>query len=190
MAKKTGNANKKKFIEPKIKWKNSKAKRLLYDMMMDGTVPLGEGEHERKMSTAEVYGLHPEFKLYDYEKFYSRLYTLRCTIKDLNNRARLDQEAFENFVANHAVSMSSHKGYMQWQGSEAQQLLLQDIEEGVVESYATKKELHESRPEYYENFPLDVFRDKLQQEVRTAKYIETVRENRLKKEKKKNKKKK
>jgi hypothetical protein len=29
---------------------------------------------------------------------------------------------------------------------------------------------------YYENFPLDVFRDKVKQEIRTSKYLYTIEE--------------
>ena len=85
-----------------------------------------------------------------------------------------DQQAFDNFKANHAPSHFTHKGYIQWQKSEAQERLLEDIEAGFLESMG-KKELYESRREYYENFPLDVFRDKIAQEVRAAKYLHTLR---------------
>jgi hypothetical protein len=35
--------------------------------------------------------------------------------------------------------------------------------------------LWESRREYFEQFPLDAFRDKIKQEVRTAKYLHTCK---------------
>jgi hypothetical protein len=39
----------------------------------------------------------------------------------------MDQEAFNNFKqAAHPPSLFSHKGYIQWQGSQAQKSLLED----------------------------------------------------------------
>lgn len=84
----------------------------------------------------------------------------RTIIEDANSHAEADQEAFRNFKANHPRSLFSHKGYIQWQGSEAQESLLEDIEAGFHQSMG-KKELWESRPEYYENFPLNAFYDKV-----------------------------
>ena len=37
-----------------------------------------------------------------------------------------------------------------------------------------KQGLYGLRPEYYENFPLKDFRDKIYQEVRTTKYLHTI----------------
>jgi hypothetical protein len=160
--------------EPKIKWKKSKARALLYKDIRAGTVPLDPPRAGGGMALSDVYALRPEFREYNYSKFSSRLGSLRTIIKDANNRAEADQEAFENFKANHPISLFSHKGYIQWQGSEAQESLLEDIEAGFHQSMG-KKELWESRPEYYENFPLDAFRDKVYQEVRTAKYLYTLK---------------
>jgi hypothetical protein len=62
---------------------------------------------------------------------------------------------------------------IQWQGSDAQELLQQDMEKGVHKKMG-KKDLWGSRKEYYENFPLDIFRSKVYQETRTAKYVYTL----------------
>ncbi len=59
--------------------------------------------------------------------------------------------------------------------SEAQRLLKLDIEAGK-HTEMSKTDLHESKIEYYENYPLDAFRDKIYQELRTAKYLHTCRE--------------
>ena len=160
--------------EPKINWSKSKAQALLYKDIRAGMVPLDPPRAGGDMALSDVYALWPEFCEYNYLKFSSRLGLLRTIIKDANNHAEADQEAFENFKANHPTSLFSHKGYIQWQGSEAQERLLEDIEAGFHESMS-KKELWESRPEYYANFPLDAFRDKVYQEVRTAKYLHTLK---------------
>lgn len=166
----------KKFTEPKVKWKKSKARSLLYEYIVEGQVPpdATDANGRSTMQLREIYLMHPEFAEYDYEKFSSRLSSLRKIIKDADNRARADQEAFENFKNNHPVSLFSHKGYIQWQGSEAQELLLQDMEQKLHETLG-KMELYGTRREYYEQFPLSVFRDKIYQEQRTAKYLHTCR---------------
>jgi hypothetical protein len=61
--------------------------------------------------------------------FPSRLSLLQKIIKDANNQAQANQEAVENFKNNHLLSLLSHKGYIQWEGSKAQELHLHDMEQ-------------------------------------------------------------
>lgn len=91
--------------EPKTKWKKSKAKQLLYTDLKEGLVPLEAKDENGKstMKLSDIYGMHPEYADYHYDKFSSRLSSLRKTVKDRIERQRLDQEAFENYRANHAV---------------------------------------------------------------------------------------
>jgi hypothetical protein len=170
------NEKKTKPKEPTIKWRKSKAKKLLYRDMMEGRVTLDKDDllDDEKMTLREIYVLRPEFGEYHYDKFSGRVSTLRKAIKAANSRAAQDQEAFDNFKARHPPSLLSHKGYIQWQGSDAQKQVLEDIEEGLNETMA-KMELWEFRSVYFENFPLKEFRDKLNQEIRTAKYLHTLR---------------
>jgi hypothetical protein len=131
-----------KFKEPKVKWKKSKARRLLCKHIVEGEVPpdATDADGRSTMQLSDIYLMHPEFAEHDYEKFSSRLSSLRKIIKDCDNRAQTDQEAFENFKNNHPVSLFSHEGCTQWQGSESQELLLQDMEEKSHETLG-KKEL-------------------------------------------------
>jgi hypothetical protein len=165
------------FKEPKIKWRKSKAKQLLYEAIIDGAVPL-EAKDENgnvRMPVEDIYLLHQEFALYSFEKFPNRLQALREKIKDLDSRAEEDYLAFENYKQNHKPSLFSHKGYIQWQGSSAQELLLEDLD-GYLEDPSKKpKDLWMSREEYRNEFPLDAFRDKIKQEIRTAKYLRTLK---------------
>ena len=85
----------------------------------------------------------------------------------------LDQEALDNIVANHPPSFHSHKGYIHWQYSEAQELLKEDLE-AELHKTMSRMDLYGSRSEYHENFPLKAFRDKVNQEIRTAKYLHTL----------------
>jgi hypothetical protein len=168
---------KEKFKEPKIKWAKSKARGLLFKDLRDGNIPR-EALDEHKKSTMkleDIFQMHPEYKLYDRTKFSGRLSELRRVYDELMFRAEIDQEAFDQYGRNHQPSLFSHKGYPEWQGSEAQILLKGDIEEGK-HTRMSKSDLHESNSEYYENYPLGAFRDKLDQELRTAKYLHTCRE--------------
>jgi hypothetical protein len=108
-------------------------------------------------------------------KFSSRLGDLRKVYSECMFRAEVDQEAFENYRGKHAPSLFSKHGYPEWQGSESQRLLKIDIEAGK-HLLMSKADLHESNLEYYGNFPLSVFRDKVYQEIRTAKYLHTCKE--------------
>jgi hypothetical protein len=185
------------FKEPKIKWTKSKARALLYQDIKEGLVPLHAKDKDGKttMKLKDIYEMHPEYAEYDYSKFSSRVSGIRKIIQDCVGRAAVDLEAFNNFKANNPVSQYSHKGYEQWQGSEAQEYLREDMEKFLedIESLKEKKkqnilmniknrrsfpyrDLWGSRSAYYENFPLDVFLDKVKQEIRTSKYLHTIEE--------------
>jgi hypothetical protein len=165
------------FIEPKIKWRKSQAKKLLHAAIIDGKVPENalDNDGNEIMKLEEIYGLHQEFLLYDFTKFAARLASVRADILSNKDRSLDDMSAFELYLLNHNVSLYSRKGYIQWQGSDAQCCLLEDISNGCLLTEQKPKELWESRQEYYENFPLDVFRKNIQQEVRTAKYLHTIK---------------
>jgi hypothetical protein len=158
------------FKEPKIKWQKSHAKKLLYHLIMDGVISDVDNEDEDQQ---EIYLMCEEFAKYDFGKFGDRLSQIRKKIAELNSRAKDDELAFENYKQHHKPSLFSHKGYVQWQGSTAQDMLLDDMERGLHQQM-TPKELWESRKEYTDQFPLHAFRSKLEQEIRTAKYIHTL----------------
>ena len=165
------------FIEPTIKWRKSKAKNLLHKAIMNGTVPEKalDIDGNTTMTLDAIYGLHQEFGLYDFTKFAERLARVRADIKSNKHRAEDDIIAFELCKLNHDVSLFSRKGYIQWQGSDAQRCLIEDLANGFFLTEQKPKDLWESRPEYYEQFPLKVFRDNIAQHVRTAKYLHTVK---------------
>ena len=163
------------FKEPKTKWRKSKAKKILYQAILDGTVPLNDKNFET-MSLEDIYSIDPELSLYDFKKFKSRLNRLRDKVLFLNKRADDDLAAFGNYKKNHKPSLFSHKGYIQWQGSSAQEYLWEDLDAFMNDPNMKPKDLWMSRPEYMNEFPLDAFRDKIKQEIRTAKYLRTLRE--------------
>ena len=162
--------------EPNIKWKHSKAKKLLYQDIIEGKVPLyaRDDNGNTTMATKDIYALRPEFAAYNYDKFPSRLSSLRDTIQKKMSRKGDDEIAFEAFVRYTPVSIKTSRGNIQWKGSEAQELALKDIAEGIHTEKGYRY-LHEKRPEYFTNFPFELFRNKIRQEVKTAKYLHTVK---------------
>ena len=167
-------SGKEDWPEPKVKWGKSKARKLLCVDIMEGRAPRSSRENGRLTRGLEdTHNSREEFKKHHHSKFSSRLGRLRKSIDDLMSRKDLDQQAFDNYVANHPVSHFSHKGHIQWQGSEAQQLALRHIEQNMHNT--TKwSEWHGEHAEFYENFDLATFKDKIRQEMRTAKCLCTL----------------
>ena len=166
------------FKEPKIKWKNSKARQNLYKELTGGNIPRDAKDSNGRFMVPllkDIYNMHEEYKLYDPKKFSSHLSSLRTQYHERMMRDAMDIGAFDNYRRNHQPSLFSHHGYPEWQGSEAQRLLKIDLE-AKKQDTMSRMDLWDSKPEFYEHFPLKVFRDKLNQEVRTAKYLHTLRE--------------
>jgi hypothetical protein len=160
--------------EGKVKWKDSEARRLLYNDIRGRVLPL-ESKHEDgtpTMTLQEIYVSRAEFAAYDYNKFSSRLATIRGIIKQLEKRADDDNAAFELYVANHPVSRYDRNGHQHWQGSVSQELAKADIEAGLVrQGY---RNLYNSREEYFMEYGFKEFYDKIKQEIKTMKYIHTL----------------
>jgi hypothetical protein len=59
--------------------------------------------------------------------------------------------------------------------------LKKDIADGALDEYTKEKYKHHrmafwlTRPAYYDEFPLNAFREKISQEIRTAKYLHTLK---------------
>ena len=166
------------FQEPNIPWRKSRARKILYTDIKEGRVPRSAKDENGRRTTdiKTVYLMHPEYALWDYNKFSSRLAGVRKIIGGKDARAQDDQNVFDLFVENNEIHSFSRKGYIQWKGSESQRLLKKDIQDGIVRQYGSrKKDLWLSRPEYHLEFPLDAFRDKIKQEIGTAKYLHTLK---------------
>mmetsp|Transcript_7183 Transcript_7183/g.11360 ORF Transcript_7183/g.11360 Transcript_7183/m.11360 type:complete len:259 (+) Transcript_7183:79-855(+) len=151
-----------------IKWKDSEARRLLYKDVEDGNVP-------DDMNERDVYVMRAEYSAYDFKKFSRRLNAIRNIISDLNTRADEDQAAFLAFVATHEVSVFDRKGHIHWQGSEAQKLAKVDIKDGKFKGKGSYRAMYSLREEYHESFDFDIFSDKIRQEIKTGKYLHTLK---------------
>jgi len=170
------------FKEPSIKWANSKAKKILYKDIMKGLVPITAKDENGKstMELKDIYSMHPEYAEYDYEKFSSRLSSLRKTIAVKDARAEADQIAVDLFIKNRdAPSLFSSKGYIQWQGSEAQKKVRLIIKEKTFldenDKFVGYRMIYESDETFHDEFPYKAFRDKFRQEIRTGKYLYTLK---------------
>jgi hypothetical protein len=153
-----------------------KAKQLLYDDILANRVP-SEASHTDGTSTMQLkdmYLMHAEHADYHCSKFSARVSSIWTTIKDRNIRKEEDEELFAECIKNHPGSAFSHKGFIQWQGSEAQELAKEDIAENLHLTMG-KKALHAFWRECYENFPFKDFQDKICQEARTAKWRHTLK---------------
>jgi len=164
------------FQEPKKKWRHSNAKQILCELLRDGTIPMDQYDKNgnETMKIEEIYHLSDQFLLYDPEKFEERLQKVRDNINELDKRADEDRKAFDIYKKKHDVAEFTPHGYIQWQGSDAQELIWDDIHAGKLDSM-TPQQLWQSREEYRLEFPLSVFRKKIEQEQRTAKYLHTVK---------------
>ena len=151
--------------EPEIPWKDSKAKALLRQDMVDGVVPR---KPDTSMPTDVIFTSRPECALYGYRLFGSRLSSLRGQLTRDLARADKDWERFQNFQKNNIAHTHSAHGYPEWEGSEAQARLRKDM---ALDLHNTMEpaELWCLREEY-DDFPLKVFRDHIYQEIRTKKF--------------------
>ena len=93
----------------------------------------------------------------------------------MNSTAELTRIWRLSGTSSSITSLLSHKGYIQWQGSTAQELLWDDLDAYLKDPTKKPKDLWLSRDEYKYSFPLEAFRDKIKQEICTEKYLATRR---------------
>ena len=171
-------------------WTDSAARAYLYALLIAGDIPSNK---QPKEVFNEYCKDRPEFKDFqDYSKFGSRLYYLRKKAAQRKGRADEDDEALAHDRNIFPLQTEDTRGRPIWAGSEAQKLLRQDIENDL---HKTKKpkELYEEREEYYNDFDLDFFRNKIYQEqkaLKRAAWVKAKSEDKSKKKKKKKKNKK
>lgn len=158
-----------------ITWKDSEAKRLLIKDLTSGNIPLDPKE----MEPAQVYLQRPEFASFAYEHFRDRLRDLRAQIRASKHCASSDSAALAHDRRIYPKKTHNHRGEPRWEGSEAERLLKQDMDEGKNKTLKPI-DLHQSRKEY-KLYPLTVFRKHIDQEERRRKYIAYCRARAAKK---------
>jgi hypothetical protein len=156
-------------------WQNSDAKAKLYAALVNGDIPLDPPTDEDSEEVEEYREKYPIVASYPRpDLFPSRLAALREQVKEGLTRAEEDQIAFDIYVKNHPKSTVAANGkYPEWEGSAAQRLLAEDIE-NELHLDKLPQDLHDSRAEY-QQFPLKVFRDHIYQCIRTGKYLQQLK---------------
>ena len=154
------------------------ARKLLCDELRAGRTPVDS----KKMGPAEVCYRHAntlEFQMEGMEHgstFTGRLLRLRQTVKKDKKRARKDKLALAKALKVHPPPPLNHHGRPQWNGSLAQMLPKSDMSENKHKTM-TPLELcnQNNRAAHRVALSPDAFRWKIQQEVRTAKYLHTLK---------------
>ena len=139
---------------------------------MDGSIPVDYSERG-KGGPKQVWDVnckdHHHFKGMSYDDaFVRRLRDVRDDHNKKRGRAKADKEAFDNFCRLQPVQAFDHRGLARWEGSRAQELLREDMDDELHTSLAPIA-LWETRDEY-EEYPLEFFRDHIHQEKRLQKY--------------------
>ena len=161
-------------------WRNSHAKMLLTKDIIDGSI---EGVDAKR-----VFVMRSEYQLYKYSNFATNLRNLRKTVTKQQGLADDDEAAFAH---DERLRLRVHnKPYPRWQGSVAERLLKQDIDNGRNLNM-TPCEMKASRVEYGP-YPGTIFRDHIHQELwaRMERPYWLARRKEKEEEKKKNAKKK
>ena len=162
-----GGAGEEEEEEDRGEWKDSAAKDYLYSLIVENKI-------SPNLKPKQVYEQfcqnHPTFKNFqDYKNFASRLGRLREKHATRNDRAEVDDACLAHDRTIFPEPTIDTSGNAMWQKSTAQQLLRQDITDGKHKTMKPK-ELYETREEYYENYNLDFFRERIYQEQRRFKH--------------------
>ena len=120
-----------------------------------------EGTVTDSMKPKDVWGMRSEFKDVVYENFRSNFSRLKRTTKANQVRATIDNAGFLHDMTIYSLAKEI-EGY--WDGSEAQELLRQDIESNL-HTQMKPQHLWLSRSEY-QKFGLKKFRGHIHQELR------------------------
>jgi hypothetical protein len=160
-------------------WGDSEAKEYLYSLLKEKKIP-------DNLKPKDVYEQfckgRSEFENFPRDRNWpSRLKRLRDKASTRNNRAAVDDAclAHDRLIFPEPVLDLIH-GCKVWQGSKAQELLRQDIKDGKHPAMKPK-DLYETREEYYLDYTLDFFREKIYQEKKAFKHKEYIKDKEEKK---------
>jgi len=151
-------------------WRKSKAKALLLQDLQDGVVHL----NVNVMPAAIVYQQRPEFRHFPLEQFGNRLKDLRLALKTKKDRSAMELAALHHDRLIYPTQAFNSLGKPRWEGSEAQSLLKEDMDNSMHETMRPKA-LWNTREEY-KKFELEVFRKHIDQETRRRKYINYLKD--------------
>jgi hypothetical protein len=154
-------------MPPLIDWAESAARKILVEDLSNGMIGL---DLPKPAVAWKFYSDNMiEFQYITESQFKGGLYRLRVKIK-LNKCRNEEEEAdFLHDMALFPRPEYNHRGEPHWDLSEAKPLLEADINDGKYPNMVPK-ELWLTRPEYYDVYPLEVFRKHIHQEIRTQKW--------------------
>jgi hypothetical protein len=148
-------------------WRNSDAQKELRSLLMSGVVPSLQGT----MSPADIWKTfcapRPAFSGFLYKKFPPRLRAMQKQHLMKGGRAADEHAALIHDRINFPRPSHNHRGEPQWHGSDAERLLKFDVAAKNHE-IMTPRQLYGTRISYQE-YPLEVFRKHIHQEVRLLK---------------------
>ena len=155
-----------------LAWEFHPLRERLLELLISNEIPTSYKEMGPK-AVWDKYCGEKVFQGFNYDAaFKRRLLALRKFVAEGKSRALLDRHAFDMARRNHQAPELTSRGEPQWNGSDAQRLLKEDIASN--KHIGSKPEaLWWSRDEY-QQFYLTTFRSHLQQEERTKKYLHTL----------------
>lgn len=143
-------------------WRKSEAKKLLAQDIIDGLITSDDNPEE-------VFFYRPEYAASTQRLWKGRLTSLLAAITSAHARAIADEGALLHDRGMFAAPSHNYRGEPRWDGSAAQGWLKIDVAAGLHEQLKPK-ELQKKRRAYLQ-YPLDVFRDHIYQEVRFQKFV-------------------
>jgi hypothetical protein len=164
----------------RVDWKNSKARTILIEDLHEGFLPLDEEDLSAEEAWESVYSLLDEFLDVPFEQFEVRLADHRAQVKKDYLASIRDEVAFINSRRLYPRSPLNRKGEKVFDMTTAQELLRQDIKNGLGKS-KSPEQIRLSRKEYME-FEKTIFHGRVRQAIRRDKF-----ENFMKKKKQKKK---
>jgi hypothetical protein len=157
------------YIDWRDDWRRCRAKKQLVQDLESGFIPLLATE----MTAAEAQELRDVYREVEPKKFKRNFEALRKATRDAKDRAMRDAAGLARDVQRRSNRPASPSRRTRWDGSEAQVLLRQDMQQNL---HLKRKELWQSRPEYYEHFTLRSFRDHIHTEDRRQKRLASRRQ--------------
>jgi hypothetical protein len=155
----------KKHLQPR--WVKSKAKGLLEEDLKSGRISL----HEEDMTAEDVFMQRTAFSDFPFEQFKTNLGNMRMAHLVQIDCASSDAAALAHDRGPncHPKKTHNHRGEPRWEGGLAERLLKLDIADN--KHLRLKPEVLRITKAAYQDYPLKVFRNHIDQEVRAQKFL-------------------
>ena len=134
------------------------ARPILEELHLDGTIA------NSVSVSKDVWPMRPEFMAVKHNNFYNNFRRMKNTVTANKQRAVIDEAGFLHDIAIHPLARDTAGC---WDGSDAQRLLKEDMDDRKQHEKMKPKMFYLSRPEY-QHFPLEKFRGHIHQELRAT----------------------